>query len=288
MGTAPRALTSDLTAVGNHSHTSGGGGSHNHSTTSQFFADDGADPDKSCGKAYQGTHTHTSSASGGHGHTAASPGTHAHVVNASDGRPPYYELAPITAGVGGANQRIGIICIWTGTLANIPADWELCDGTSSAPNLLNKFIRGVATGGTDPGGTGGNLTHIHTVQLGGDHSHALDSQGASIHTCNNSTWSHNHNPLNWTIDPVNNELGEDFYGPSHNHGNLSNAGNHTNHALTDAGHNDHTYGTGSSLPAYYEVAFIYSLEDKGGGDGAGAVVMGTDSLILDLLLEGVI
>lgn len=61
----------------------------------------------------------------------------------------------------------GMIAMWHGSLASIPAGWVLCDGTNGTPNLIDKFVQGVATSGTNPGATGGatNKTtagHGHT------------------------------------------------------------------------------------------------------------------------------
>ena len=56
----------------------------------------------------------------------------------------------------------GLIVMWHGAIANIPSGWLICDGNNSTPNLLSKFVKGVATAATDPGGTGGSLTHQHT------------------------------------------------------------------------------------------------------------------------------
>lgn len=60
-----------------------------------------------------------------------------------------------------------VIAMWHGTIANIPSGWVLCDGGSSTPNLLARFIEGVATAVTNPGATGGALGkttsgHQHT------------------------------------------------------------------------------------------------------------------------------
>jgi len=54
----------------------------------------------------------------------------------------------------GAMPQYGII-VWTGTIANIPAGFVICDGNNSSPNLLLRFLEGVATAATDPGATGG-------------------------------------------------------------------------------------------------------------------------------------
>lgn len=76
----------------------------------------------------------------------------------------------------------GVIVMWSGTLATIPAGWSLCDGTGETPDLRGKFIYGW-TDGVDPGGSGGAATHTHTV---GTHTHgvgtlAVASAGAHQH-----------------------------------------------------------------------------------------------------------
>lgn len=48
----------------------------------------------------------------------------------------------------------GGIIMWSGTIANIPAGWALCDGTNGTPNLRDRFIVG-AGGAYAPGATGG-------------------------------------------------------------------------------------------------------------------------------------
>ncbi|MBA7687536.1 hypothetical protein ES703_96000 [subsurface metagenome] len=69
----------------------------------------------------------------------------------------------------------GLIVIWHGTIGNIPAGWVLCDGGSGTPNLLAKFIEGVATAGTNPGATGGA-----TAKTTGGHQHDAPISYADI------------------------------------------------------------------------------------------------------------
>ena len=78
----------------------------------------------------------------------------------------------------------GLIVMWAGRLADIPAGWLLCDGTSGTPDLRNRFVVGVGTD-EDPGRTGGQnhvtLTeselpaHTHTgvTDIDGLHEHPL-------------------------------------------------------------------------------------------------------------------
>ena len=64
--------------------------------------------------------------------------------------------------LSGGTIPAGLICLWSGLLANVPSGWALCDGTSGTPDLRDKFIKGWAAG-VDPGGTGGAATHSHGV-----------------------------------------------------------------------------------------------------------------------------
>jgi len=70
----------------------------------------------------------------------------------------------------------GGIIIWSGSSASIPSGWLLCDGTSSTPDLRNRFVVG-ATSTYAVGATGGSadavvVSHTHTITDPG-HSHQL-------------------------------------------------------------------------------------------------------------------
>lgn len=70
----------------------------------------------------------------------------------------------------------GLIVMWSGTFANIPAGWVLCDGDNSTPDLRGRFIVGSFedTGVVDGGGAG---------DLGetGDYAAANESGGKAWH-----------------------------------------------------------------------------------------------------------
>jgi len=90
----------------------------------------------------------------------------------------YDEAVSYASTLAAAVIPAGVIVMWSGLIANIPTGWHLCDGTGGTPNLLAKFVEGVATAATNPGATGGATskttvghthtqpTHIHTP--GGD------------------------------------------------------------------------------------------------------------------------
>jgi len=63
----------------------------------------------------------------------------------------------------------GMIILWSGSSATIPTGWLLCDGSSSTPDLRNRFVVG-ATSTYAVGATGGSadaivVSHTHTATV---------------------------------------------------------------------------------------------------------------------------
>lgn len=59
---------------------------------------------------------------------------------------------------------IGGIVMWSGLIADIPTNWNLCDGTNGTPDLRDRFIKSVGTA-EEPGNTGGSDTHTPTGSI---------------------------------------------------------------------------------------------------------------------------
>jgi hypothetical protein len=86
----------------------------------------------------------------------------------------------------------GMIIIWSGSSASIPSGWLLCNGTSSTPDLRNRFI--VGAGSTYAvGAIGGSAdaivvshTHAATVTDPG-HNHTYDKPTSSAPQSGSST-----------------------------------------------------------------------------------------------------
>lgn len=76
-------------------------------------------------------------------------------------------------GAPGAGMVAGMCAIWAGTLATIPAGWQLADGTNGTPDLRDVFPRGAAAGQSG-GATGGAATHAHDYSDVVTHSHAVN------------------------------------------------------------------------------------------------------------------
>jgi microcystin-dependent protein len=86
----------------------------------------------------------------------------------------------------GAAFVSGMIMLWSGSVASIPSGWLLCDGSSSTPDLRNRFV--VGAGSTySVGGTGGSadaivVSHTHSASSSSSvsdpgHRHGLGGTG---------------------------------------------------------------------------------------------------------------
>jgi microcystin-dependent protein len=98
----------------------------------------------------------------------------------------------------------GVILMWSGSIASIPAGWLLCDGSSGTPNLRDRFV--VGAGSTYAvGATGGSATttlveanlpsHTHSISASGttsaaniDHTHGIGISSGAMSA--NNTHSH--------------------------------------------------------------------------------------------------
>jgi hypothetical protein len=72
-----------------------------------------------------------------------------------------------------------------GTIAEIPDGFIICDGNNDTPNLLTRFLEGVATAATNPGTTGG-ATAKNTSTVTGTKQFAVEHSGAGTDTHSHS------------------------------------------------------------------------------------------------------
>jgi len=257
-----------------HSHTTNSAGAHNHRLG--FLNGHGSGPVRFHDSVDCGAHQHTVNSAGDHTHTMDDPGNHTHTISTEDGRPPYYEVAFIQAGAGAA-VAVGLIILWTGTIASIPAGWALCDGGDSRPDLRSRFIRGVETNATNPGTIGGSDTHTHTEGAAGGHTHTEADAGTHSHTFNSYSWTHGlcHNEL-VPSDSDTLWYSVDDSSGAHTHADTDNIGSHNHNPLGNAPDHTHTINAASSRPAYYDVAFI--INESATTIPSGGILIWTDIL----------
>jgi hypothetical protein len=140
----------------------------------------------------------------------------------------------------------GMIILWSGSIASIPAGFALCDGTSGTPDLRDRFIVGAgSTYAVDA--TGGSAdatlpTHTHTA--------------TSTSTVTDP--GHNHTfVIRNTIDNGNSAY--TAVGGQVGTGTVSTAVTSITVATTTTNANAGTSGTNANLPPYYALAYIMKL-----------------------------
>ena len=186
---------------------------------------------------------------------------------------PYAIHAKTAETAGGEGMPSGVIVMWSGSIANIPAGWALCDGSDGTPDLTDRFILSVAAA-EDPGATGGNHNYTLSTDQLPSHSHTFttNSAGSHTHSCVGVP-DHNHG-LGSLVLYYKQEGIADYgdingsphfasqlssqhtqYGGAHSHG-IGSAGSHSHSGTTTNTGGDQPF---DNRPAYYKLAFIMKL-----------------------------
>ena len=100
--------------------------------------------------------------------------------------------------VGNGTIPVGGIIMWSGSIANIPTGWALCNGSSSTPDLRNRFIvgatsdastgvtfnadTGTVSGAYAPGNTGGETAHQLTIAELASHTHRFSQSNEGVNS----------------------------------------------------------------------------------------------------------
>ena len=82
-------------------------------------------------------------------------------------------------GASAGGVPVGTIVIWSGTADNIPAGWQLCDGTNGTPDLRDKFVLGAGAA-HEVGETGGSEEVTLTVAQMPSHAHVVSGMIGAI------------------------------------------------------------------------------------------------------------
>jgi len=156
----------------------------------------------------------------------------------------------------------GVIVMWSGSIASIPAGWLLCNGANGTPNLQDRFIVGAGSG-YSVAATGGSANatlpaHDHTFSG----SNSTSTQGNHSHQVKTKTQDDS------TIRPVSNSRGG--MAAAHYEGSayyryddltgaymLASNGDHS-HSVTISGStsSNGSSATNANLPPYYALAYI--------------------------------
>jgi hypothetical protein len=152
---------------------------------------------------------------------------------------------------------IGGIIMWSGTIASIPTNWRLCNGSNGTPNLTNRFIIGASIDAatTWEGGSVG-LTKAHTsIETGTNyvtggtkdavvvsHSHGITDPG---HV-------HGYNGKGGAVHPSGGDNVAGWGAFSGTLGYQSTSNETTSITIKSEGQS----GTNKNLPPYYALAFI--------------------------------
>jgi len=172
----------------------------------------------------------------------------------------------------------GMIAMWSGAVAAIPAGWQLCDGTNGTINLRDKFVVGAGLTYA-PAAVGGALTHNHggtsgltalTLAQIPSHAHPNEIvQNPHSHTVSDP--GHNHTetvPASAYSVPAGGAYVVGGAGTGTPTGwsytNISVAAanaivNISNGFAGGSGSHNHPISSASSLPPYYALAFIQKI-----------------------------
>ncbi len=215
-------------SAADHTHSVGGGTSGAASGTTEVYPS---------GTVNYAPTSHTHSIGSG---TSGAGGAHSHSLSAlvaAEAYPPYKRLYWIKATME-VGLPVGGILMWDNPIAGKPSGCQICDGSSSTPDLRDQFIYGAAAD-EDVGDSGGAATHTHNnadSSSGGSHSHSYSvSSGSAPSTSGVSGYV----------------AGTTVSAGGHTHsvsGNTSSQAAHT--------HTIGASGSGSSLPPYLKLYFI--------------------------------
>jgi len=165
----------------------------------------------------------------------------------------------------------GVILMWSGSVATIPAGWVLCDGNNSTPDLRNRFIVGSGTGSSYAvGATGGSdSVTLSTTQIPG-HTHTfsattgnMSANATHTHTINDPGHSHTYTVVNNATNFQVGETAAGYYTVTTTSTGASGTGISINsasvqHTHTVSGTTDSTGGglSHENRPPYYALCYI--------------------------------
>jgi microcystin-dependent protein len=156
----------------------------------------------------------------------------------------------------------GFINMWSGTVASIPAQWSICDGSNGTPDLRDRFILSVGIT-EDPGGEGGEADGSVLVTSANGGGAITGSVTVNDHTLTTSEIpAHTHSILTVTesgfsgpdelVRATNNNAGPNEVTQSTGGG----AGHNHTASFSGASLGTHTHDSSNNFPLFFKLAFI--------------------------------
>jgi hypothetical protein len=166
------ATTHVHTVTNSHTHSLN---AHTHTVTvANGSASSTVTGSDSSGGAATSTHNHANNPYTSSAMVSPTVGSSTPSYDAFSNNPPYYEvifIKPTDPVAGLADDGICFVD------SSDTKGMVFCNGSSSTPDLRNKYLKGAATGG-NAGGTGGTYTNVHTLT----HTHTDSHSHSSITT----------------------------------------------------------------------------------------------------------
>lgn len=151
---------------------------------------------------------------------------------------------------GNGTIPVGGIILWSGSIASIPANWQLCNGTNGTPDLRNTFVVGAAV---DSSGEANTTITTSTTKTGGSKDAVLVSHSHFVANTDSIGGSSSFGTLNSSQTmsrTVGSGSGSDFtYG----------LGGTTTTATVGNTNTAGSSATNANLPPYYALAYIMRI-----------------------------
>lgn len=143
----------------------------------------------------------------------------------------------------------GMIMMWSGSIASIPAGWLLCDGSSGTPDLRDRFVIGARQDNSGVANT--NVTGSLT-QTGGSKDAIVVSH---THTATVTDPGHRHT-WGYGVEQDDNASGGSFNEYTRIPGSDASVIQPATTGITVANSTTGSSGTNANLPPYFALAFI--------------------------------
>ncbi len=158
----------------------------------------------------------------------------------------------VASGSGGSSDPVGTIVAWAGSVASIPSEYKLCDG-SPAPASLQSIV-------------GANLPDLRDkFIIGAGNNYSVNATGGSA---NAVLIAHNHSYSRATSDEILRYEGYD--GPDQTNGASFDTSSTGTTGINAAGASNSTQtGTNANLPPYYALCYIIKHTATSGGGSGG-------------------